>query len=423
MGSVAAILAAVINFSSSYIRREPFYLRFHLIVLMFVAAIFLLVVRPNIFRIILGWDGLGVTSYLLIIYFQRSKSFNAGALTLLTNRLGDVAILLSIGAFAITSEITLPVVQESPGLAYTRLVLLAAITKRAQIPFSAWLPAAIAAPTPVSALVHSSTLVTAGVYLLVRFSPLLRPPRLRALAVVGGSTILMAGVAALSEIDIKKVVALSTLSQLGLIVVRVGLGIPELAFFHLISHAYFKALLFIRVGNLIHLRDRAQDLRKSGIAREVRFTSRALIVGTRARLRGLPFLVGFFSKDGIIESVLARAHPVLAGGRLVLGAALTSAYSLRLVFFVVVSASPLALAWGVDSAMPEVPTNSGLFILSVARGTLLAAAVAPGCVPCLPGCAKAVAFAAPAVGLALFGLKSIVAVYLFNLDYPSSQWH
>ena len=148
------------------------------------------------------------------------------------------------------------------------LITLGACTKRAQFPFSAWLPAAIAAPTPVSALVHSSTLVTAGVYLLFRFSPLFRETWVRAcLCATGSITMVLAGMRALEETDSKKIVALSTLRQLGLIIIRLGVGGAFIAFFHLLSHAFFKALLFIVVGNIIHLSLRYQDLRKSSVIR------------------------------------------------------------------------------------------------------------------------------------------------------------
>ena len=187
------------------------------------------------------------------------------------------------------------------------LVILARVTKRAQIPFSAWLPAAIAAPTPVRALVHSSTLVTAGVYLLIRFSRVINQSGLGpALVTVAVITIVIAGAGAIFERDMKKVVALSTLSQLGLIVMVVGAGISELAFFHLITHAMFKSRLFMCAGLIIHRSGGSQDSRViSGFRVGAPFLGLALR-RTNLALCGFPFLAGFYSKDRSLEYVLMR---------------------------------------------------------------------------------------------------------------------
>jgi len=179
MVAVLTITSAVLIFSKSYMSAEKHFMRFHLLVISFVLSMLLLITSPNLVRLLLGWDGLGVTSYLLVIYFQRTKSFNAGLLTALTNRIGDVlilfsiALLLGLGRWNFQTWAHASTHKTSLGRCVF-LLLLAARTKRAQVPFSAWLPAAIAAPTPVSSLVHSSTLVTAGVYLLVRFSEILK---------------------------------------------------------------------------------------------------------------------------------------------------------------------------------------------------------------------------------------------------------
>jgi NADH-ubiquinone oxidoreductase chain 5 len=194
--------------------------------------------------------------------------------------------------------------------------MLAAITKRAQIPFSRWLPAAIAAPTPVSALVHSSTLVTAGVFLLFRFYPFLSSTRYfnKRILVVGALTALIAGLSANTECDIKKVIALSTLRQLGVIIVSLGLGAPMLAFFHLVTHALFKALLFLCAGSLIHLHFHSQDLRFIGnLSPQIPSISASLIVSNLA-LCGAPFIAGFYSKDLILELSLSSptSLPILS---------------------------------------------------------------------------------------------------------------
>lgn len=180
------------------------------------------------------------------------------------------------------------------------LVILAAITKRAQIPFSAWLPAAMAAPTPVSALVHSSTLVTAGVYLLIRFSEVIGVNMF--LMYVSVFTIILSGVGANFEIDLKKIIALSTLSQLGVIIITLSLGLVELTFFHLISHALFKSLLFLCAGAYIHRYGDIQDIRFLGGVGKIFPLTSFLFIGCSLSLCGFPFLSGFYSKDLILES-------------------------------------------------------------------------------------------------------------------------
>lgn len=209
--------------------------------------------------------------------------------------------------------------------------MLAAITKSAQIPFSRWLPAAIAAPTPVSALVHSSTLVTAGVFLLFRFYSFLSSTAFFniSLLIMATLTTLIAGLSANTECDIKKIIALSTLSQLGVIITRLGLGIPTLAFFHLITHALFKALLFLCAGTLIHLHHHSQDLRYIGnIFNQTPSIASALIISNLA-LCGAPFLSGFYSKDLILEISLFNSTNFLIIILFFFATGLTVRYTIR----------------------------------------------------------------------------------------------
>jgi len=213
------------------------------------------------------------------------------------------------------------------------VLILAACTKRAQIPFSAWLPAAMAAPTPVSALVHSSTLVTAGVYLLIRFNFMLANSSYSTVLItIGMVTILMAGATALYEIDIKKVIALSTLSQLGVIITILGLNSPILAYFHLLRHAYFKAILFICAGIVIHNIKDYQDIRKIRlILNTIPLVYRVIIV-SNLRLCGLPFLRGFYSKDLILEVIMLKNMGLFIFTIMLLATFLTVAYSCRIMF-------------------------------------------------------------------------------------------
>lgn len=215
------------------------------------------------------------------------------------------------------------------------MILIAGLTKRAQIPFSVWLPLAIAAPTPVSALVHSSTLVTAGVYLLFRFNRfLIRFEVKNLLLYISVFTIFMAGLIANFEIDLKKIIALSTLSQLGLIIMVLSLGLKFLAFYHLLTHAVFKSLLFMCAGIIIHFIDNNQDIRFYGILNEyIPFTIIRFYV-SRLALIGFPFLSGFYSKDLIIEIIYIINFNIFIISFIILSVIFTVSYSLRLIYYV-----------------------------------------------------------------------------------------
>jgi len=312
--------------------------------------------------LLLGWDGLGVTSYLLVIFYQRNKSYNAGILTALTNRLGDVGLLISISLTVYIGSWTYLFINRdnrtfSQVLIY--LIIISACTKRAQIPFSSWLPAAIAAPTPVSALVHSSTLVTAGVYLLIRINLIIIEINIRKiLGVLGILTMIIAGITAILEIDIKKVIALSTLRQLGIIIIILGIGNPILSFFHLISHAFFKAMLFMCAGLIIHRMKDYQDIRKIGFNYININLSISIIIVANIRLCGLPFLRGFYSKDMIIEIILIKGKRFFLFFMLILGTGLTVIYSCRLNFLI-------SLNFIKIESLYNIRENSNLMILGI----------------------------------------------------------
>nr|YP_010838222.1 NADH dehydrogenase subunit 5 [Sternocampsus coriaceus]WGF20849.1 NADH dehydrogenase subunit 5 [Sternocampsus coriaceus] len=306
MSFVLFISSMVIFYSYEYMGGDLNINRFILLVFMFVASMMFLIVSPNLISILLGWDGLGLVSYCLVVYYQNVKSFNAGMLTALSNRIGDVALLISIAWMLnygdwnyiyyldfMKNDFSMEVIGW--------LVLLAAMTKSAQIPFSSWLPAAMAAPTPVSALVHSSTLVTAGVYLLIRFNFVLSSGLMVSLFFISGMTMFMAGLGANYEFDLKKIIALSTLSQLGLMMSVLALGEYMLAFFHLLTHALFKALLFMCAGCMIHNLGNHQDIRFMGsLVKQMPLTCCFFNICNMA-LCGLPFMSGFYSKDLILE--------------------------------------------------------------------------------------------------------------------------
>nr|YP_010952483.1 NADH dehydrogenase subunit 5 [Macroglossum fritzei]WMQ52738.1 NADH dehydrogenase subunit 5 [Macroglossum fritzei] len=340
---VLMISSVVIYYSKSYMSSELNLFRFIILVLLFVFSMILLIISPNIISILLGWDGLGLVSYCLVIYYQNLKSYNAGMLTVLSNRIGDVMILMVIswmlnyGSWNYIFYLNFMLndyLMEVVGL----MIILAAMTKSAQIPFSSWLPAAMAAPTPVSALVHSSTLVTAGVYLLIRFNMMiLNTFFIKILLLLGMMTMFMAGISANYEFDLKKIIALSTLSQLGLMMSILSMGFPELAFFHLLTHAMFKALLFMCAGVIIHMMNDIQDIRyMGGISMYLPLTSLCLNISNMA-LCGIPFLAGFYSKDLILEMVSFSNLNLFVFFFYYISTGLTMYYTVRLLMYLMIN--------------------------------------------------------------------------------------
>lgn len=325
-------------YSHSYIRHEVLKNAFAFIVLLFVASMMFLIIRPSLLSVILGWDGLGLVSYLLVIYYQNYKRYSAGLITCLTNRIGDRALLIRMGWLLSEGSLDFLFYYASirkEVIIAASFIVLAAITKRAQIPFSAWLPAAMAAPTPVSALVHSSTLVTAGVYLVLRFFPLFPLSFIKTLLLFRAAlTITISRLGALYETDLKKIIALSTLSQLGLIMMALRMEIYLLAFFHLLTHALFKASLFLCAGRIIHLYRGRQDIRNlSSVVNFIPLTTRCLLICSLS-LGGFPFLAAFYSKDKIIEEAFRSGFNPLLLRLLFISVLLTITYSFRLVYYI-----------------------------------------------------------------------------------------
>nr|YP_010939803.1 NADH dehydrogenase subunit 5 [Charonia tritonis]QJF73056.1 NADH dehydrogenase subunit 5 [Charonia tritonis]WLF86362.1 NADH dehydrogenase subunit 5 [Charonia tritonis] len=332
---VCLISGCVMLFSSSYMSHDPFLKRFTWLVMLFVLSMNLLVFIPSLPALLLGWDGLGIVSFALVIYYQNMKSLGAGMITVLANRIGDVMILISIGLLVLQGHWAIILMWDFHLATWVILTLtIAAMTKSAQIPFSSWLPAAMAAPTPVSALVHSSTLVTAGVFLLIRFFPFLDsiPGFKPSLLFISVLTLLMAGIGANYENDLKKVIALSTLSQLGVMMMSLGMGMPHLALFHLYTHALFKALLFLCAGTIIHNSCNTQDIRHMGlISRQAPLTVACMNIANLS-LCGAPFLSGFYSKDLILELSLTSPTSLIMIILIFLATGMTAAYSFRLSF-------------------------------------------------------------------------------------------
>nr|UPL65992.1 NADH dehydrogenase subunit 5 [Isometopus sp.] len=332
-GCVFMISSMVIFYSYSYMYYDVYKYRFLLLVSMFVLSMMFMVISPNMVSILLGWDGLGLVSYCLVIYFQNFKSYGSGMLTVLTNRIGDVAILMMIAwmlNFGSWSYIYYLSFYESYMYMIVYMAVLSAFTKSAQIPFSSWLPAAMAAPTPVSALVHSSTLVTAGVYLMIRFSYLLYNVNCVFFVFLSMITMFMSGLGANFEYDLKKIVAMSTLSQLGLMMGILFMGYYKLSFFHLLTHAFFKALLFMCSGLIIHNMNNSQDIREmSYVVNMMPYTSVCMLISSFS-LCGLPFLSGFYSKDLILELLSMNMYNYMFYFIYIISVFFTVSYSFRL---------------------------------------------------------------------------------------------
>nr|YP_007475286.1 NADH dehydrogenase subunit 5 [Ommastrephes bartramii]BAM76981.1 NADH dehydrogenase subunit 5 [Ommastrephes bartramii] len=343
-GLVCFIAGCVMVFTISYMSGDGNLLRFSLTVMLFVLSMNFLIFIPSLISLLLGWDGLGLVSFCLVIYYQNSKSLAAGMLTVLMNRVGDCFILSAVSVLVVLGHWNILCLWNFEGfMAVNLFIMVAGMTKSAQIPFSSWLPAAMAAPTPVSALVHSSTLVTAGVFLFIRFFDYLSSYYWFGVFMVYISilTTIMSGVCALYEYDMKKIIALSTLSQLGVMMMSLGLGQPMLALFHLYTHAMFKALLFMCGGNIIHCFSGKQDMRQiNNVSKLLPVTSAFLNISNMA-LCGLPFLAGFYSKDLIVEGLIVGNINVVTMSLGLFGVCLTVLYSMRFSFYII---------WGNESS-------------------------------------------------------------------------
>nr|AML26240.1 NADH dehydrogenase subunit 5 [Scydmaeninae sp. BMNH 1274313] len=338
MSFVLFISSMVILYSKEYMENDLNMNRFIMLIMLFILSMMLLIISPNLISILLGWDGLGLVSYCLIIYYQNIKSYNAGMMTALMNRLGDVAFLISIswmmnyGSWNYYFYLEIMKMDKNMNMV-TILMILAAMTKSAQIPFSSWLPAAMAAPTPVSSLVHSSTLVTAGVYLMIRFMEAMTLYMLNIMLFFSILTMFMAGLSANYEFDLKKIIALSTLSQLGLMLSIFSLKNSHLAYYHMLTHALFKATLFMCAGYMIHMAGDCQDIRFFGSMYKYTPIVGMLFFISNMSLCGLPFLSGFYSKDLILEIMSMNYMNMYIYLIYFISTGLTVSYTIRLIYY------------------------------------------------------------------------------------------
>mgnify|MGYP005837743517 CR=1 FL=1 len=452
--TVTIVAVPIAVYAKGYMDGDGGYARFFAVVGLFVAGMCTLVLAGNLLVLYLGWEMVGLCSYLLIGHYYRKPSARAAAMkAFVVNRIGDAGLLLgvlllykhtgSVEFSVVLAPETLAMLAERPlfdgfGMstltAACLLLLCGAVGKSAQLPLYTWLPDAMEGPSPVSALIHAATMVTAGVYLVARMGPAfgysddgsMSTPMVLVLG-VGMASAIFAAMCALGQYDLKRILAYSTMSQLGFMFVALGCGRPDAAIFHLYTHAFFKALLFLGAGVVMHALHGGLDLREmGGLRRRLPLTCGLMVIGSAA-LAGVPLLAGFFSKDEILHAGFAQSP--LAGVLLLLTAGLTAFYSFRLVFWAFFGEEKLP-ASAMHDGKAQLHLPSGLMLGSLvflAAGSVLAgyAGVVVGSHGFLgvltPG-GETIGLSQPAVAVApLHGLLE-PAVSIGAVDLPSKPW-